>query len=194
VMVNGTQYTKRIPPDLTVKEAIAERKRLLARAETENPAPSRHTLAFDIPRYLRLFTHQASYKNKRAILNHWKDRLGHLGRHRITAQDVQLARADWLQANIAPKTINHRVNVLRHLYVTLDGKQSKTPCDGIAELHVPKTPIRRVSDETILKVDAELQRREADPRCTRARRRGLTESGVGGAGRKRRVVARPLSE
>jgi len=184
VMVGGVLYTKRLPPDLTTQEAIAERRRLKARADTESPPPARHTLAFDVPRYLKLHKHQASYKNKRAILNHWIAELRETGRHRITADHVQHARVRWLAEKVAPKTINHRVAVLRHLYMTLDGPKATTPCDTIEPLHVPKTPIRRVSDATILAVDRTLQLREANPpgrpydgAKTRARFRVLVSTG-----------------
>lgn len=183
-MVNGVKHTKRLPPDLTTAEAIAERKKLRARAETDHPPPTRHTLAFDVPRYLKMHRHQESYKNKRAILNHWIESYGHLGRHRLTDEDVAHARVLWLASGAAPKTINHRVAVLRHLYTTLDGAKAKTPCDTIQPLHVPKTPIRRVSDATILTVDRNLQLREANPpgrpydgAKTRARFRVLVSTG-----------------
>lgn len=184
VMVNGVPYSKSLPSDTTTQEAIAARKRLKARGFTETPPPARHTLAFDAPRYLKLCKHQASYKNKRAILNHWIGLFPTLGRHRITTEDVAHARGVWLAEQVAPKTINHRIAILRHLYVTLDGPKANTPCDQVTPLHVPKTPIRRVSDSTILKVDAELQRREANPpgrpydgAKTRARFRVLVSTG-----------------
>jgi integrase len=183
-MVNGVPYSKSLPPDTTAAEAITARKHLKARGETETPRPARHTLAFDVPRYLKLCKHQASYKNKRAILNHWIALFPDRGRHRITPADVQHARVTWLAEKVAPKTINHRIAVLRHLYVTLDGPKAKTPCDEIAPLHVPKTPIRRVSDATILTVDRNLQLREANPpgrpydgAKTRARFRVLVSTG-----------------
>jgi integrase len=185
VQVRGVSYTKRLPPDLTTAEAIAARKRLAARADTEQPsAAARHTLAFDVPRYLKLHQHQVSYTSKRAALAHWCALHGDKGRHRLTKEDVLAARSTWLQKGAAPKTINHRVNILRHLYATFDGPRAKTPCDDIPALDVPKTPIQRVSDALILAVDRELQLRERhhagrpfDGAKTRARFRVLVSTG-----------------
>lgn len=186
VTVNGHPTSDYLPLDTTLSEAIAARRRLAARAQTAHPTPARGTLASDIPKYLRLQRHLASYKNRRAILNHWAALYGTRPRHRITTHDVLEARVTWLEAAISPKSINHRVDVLRHLYTTLDGKSESTPCDDISKLPVPRTPIQRVSDETILKVDQELQRREVlrpnggrkfDGAKTRARFRVLVSTG-----------------
>lgn len=185
VTIGGTIITKRLPGDTPVAEAIAVRKRLVARAHTEHPQPARHTLAADIPRYLRLQTHLVSYTSRKAILAHWADRLGDRPRHRITAHDVLAARVAWLAGGTAPKTINHRTAVLGHLYAVLDGTQASTPVDEVAPLHVPRTPIHRVTDDVILAVDAELQHkareatgnRKFDGQKTLARYRVLVSTG-----------------
>jgi len=184
VTIAGETYTRSIPGDCSLDEAKAERRKLIATVTTEHPRPSKFTLDADIPRYLKLHKHQVSYKNKRAILQHWSNRIGDRPRHRITAHDVLEARVAWLTDAIAPKTINHRVAVLHHLYVTLDGKHVESPCRDIEPLPVERTPIQRVTDETILHVDAELQRRERHPKGrpydgakTRARFRVLVSTG-----------------
>jgi integrase len=183
VTVGGNPYWDRLPGDTPLDEAKRLWRLLKAHALTLTPRIEKHTLAADAEKYLKLQTHLASFKNRRAILQHWRDVLGHVPRHRITPQDVLAARVAWLEAGAAPKTINHRVATLRHVYITLDGRTANTPCDDIPPLHVPKTPIQRVSDAVILAVDAELQRREADPRIplrsakTRARFRVLVSTG-----------------
>lgn len=159
-MSNGVSFSERLPLDTPLKEAIKARQRLLAQAGTDAPRTIAGTLAADVKAYLKLHTHLVSYRSRVAILNHWCDRVGHLPRHRITSRDVLAARVAWLADGAAPKTVNHRVSVLHHLYVTLDGRRAPTPCDEITPLHVPKTPIQRVTDAMILAVDAELQRRE----------------------------------
>jgi len=184
VRVTQAGHTARryLPGDTTLAEAKAARAAL---AQSLPPRPARHTLAADAPRYLALQTHLVSYKSRRAMIGHWVRRYGLRPRHRITPQDVLAARVDWLQAGHAPKTINHRVAALRHLYVTLDGARSPTPCDDLPPLPVPRTPIQRVSDETILAVDQALQSRELhgtsgrklDGAKTRARFRVLVTTG-----------------
>lgn len=162
VTLNGITDIAHLPGDTELDDAKRYRARMLARAQTAHPRPKALTLAADIVAYLKLQTHQVSYRNKKAMLAHWSDRLGHLPRHRITAQAVAAMRIVWLDKGIKPKTINHRVAILRHLYATLDGKHAPTPCDEIAPLPVPRTPIRRVSETTILTVDQRLQALEQD--------------------------------
>jgi len=186
VMVAGEPFTKRLPGDLSTEEAIIERQKLEAEARTIRQRPARHTLSADIPKYLRLVKHLASFKNRRAILWHWEKLYGTVGRHRLNHQDVLAAVSQWAKSKVAPKTINHRIDVLRHLYKTLDGSKVDTPCDDVSKLPVPKTPIQRVNDATILKVDAALQEREVynpkggrkfDGAKTRARFRVLVSTG-----------------
>lgn len=183
VTVGGTLYTERLPKDTPLAEAIRMRRRLEARAATETPRSQAGSLAHDAIAYLKLQTHLTSYRSRRAIVNHWIVRVGHKARRAITSQDVLAARVAWLADEVAPKTINHRVSVLHHLYKTLDGRKADTPCDDVSPLHVPKTPIQRVSDETILAVDAKLQEREREwghrfaGAKTRARFRVLVSTG-----------------
>lgn len=163
VTVHGQLYTKKIPGDTQMPEAIRERKKLEATARSQQGArPARFTLEADAPRYLKLQTHLASYSSRKALVQHWVARLGDRPRHRITLEDVLAARVAWLDDDVSPKTINHRVGALAHLYRTLDGKRAPTPCDDVSPLPVPRTPIQRVSDATILAVDAALQRAERD--------------------------------
>jgi integrase len=183
VTVGGRAYSRRMPPDATLDELKRARANLENIGRTESPRADRYTLRFDAPRYLKLVQHLASYKERRAHLDAWTARLGDRARHRITAQDVLSARQAWLSDDYAPKTINHRVATLRHLYRTLDGPRAPSPCDDVVPLHVPKTPIVRVSNATILAVDRALQameaRRTGPPwnAKTRARFRVLVSTG-----------------
>lgn len=185
IVVGGEIYSERMPLDSTKAELQAKHAELKDRGHRETPASQRGTLAADTKRYLKLVAHLASAKERRAHLEAWCKRLAETGRHRITASDVLAARVAWLKQKppLAPKTINHRVDTLRHLYRTLDGKKAATPCDDVAPLHVPKTPIQRVPDALILKVDQALQvmeqRRDAPPwdAKTRARFRVFVSTG-----------------
>lgn len=186
VTVNKITEIETLPGDTALEEAKRARARLKARAMTAHPRPEAFTLEADAATYLKLQQHLVSYRNKKAMLAHWSARLGHVQRHRITPQAIAACRILWLDAGARPKTINHRVSVLKHLYTTLDGPDSYNPCTTISPLPVPKTPIRRVSEATILAIDAKLQQleRDADKKGrrfdgakTRARFRVLVSTG-----------------
>lgn len=161
VTVGKTPYYARLPKDSTLDELKRKRADLEAHGRTATPRAERHTLRADAPRYLKLMHHLESWKDRQAHLSAWSALYGEVYRHRITASDVFAARIRWRQDGLAPKTINHRVATLRHLYRTLDGKHATTPCDDVTPLEVPKTPIQRISNDLILTVDHKLQAMEA---------------------------------
>jgi integrase len=70
-------------------------------------------------------------------------------RHEIDQKAVKRARTTWKAAGKSHKTINNRVDRLRQVYRTLDGKTAWTPCDGLDPLPVSRTPIERITPETI---------------------------------------------
>lgn len=104
---------------------------------------------------------------------------GRAARSRV--RTVAKVRAKWHAAGLAPKTINNRVNTLRHLYRSLDGKRAWTPCEDLTPMEVHKTPIRFVTDAVILAVDLKLQELERDRKLrqtkARARFRVVTSTG-----------------
>lgn len=163
VVVGGVPYGARMPKDSTLEELKRKRAQLEAQGRTETPRGERGSLTADIPRYLKLIKHLESWKDREAHLTAWRVRVGAVLRHRITKADVLTARVAWLALKkpLAPKTINHRVDTLRNLYRTLDGKKAWTPCDDVEPLHVPKTPIERISNALLLTVDQNLQAMEA---------------------------------
>ncbi len=163
VVVGGVAYGARMPPDSTLEELKRKRAQLEAQGRTETPRTERGTLAADAPRYIRLIQHLESWRDRQAHLAAWIARHGAIARHRITGRDILAARVAWLALvkPLSPKTINHRVDTLRHLYRTLDGKRAWTPCDDLTPLHVPKTPIQRISNALLLTVDQNLQAMEA---------------------------------
>lgn len=163
VTVGGVSYPARMPKDSTLDELKRKRAQLEAQGRTESPRAERGTLAADAPRYLKLIKHLESWKDREAHLKAWIALFGSVARHRIAGADVLAARVTWLSSlkPAAPKTINHRVDTLRNLYRTLDGKRAPTPCDEIEPLHVPRTPIQRIPESLILTVDQNLQAMEA---------------------------------
>lgn len=119
------------------------------------------SFARDAAYYLKTFTaHLASKKSRKQEINLWVRLFGDRPRSTIRPAHVAKARLAWLDAGLAPKTCNNRVDSLRHLYHALDGRQAWTPCDDIEKLYVHRTPIQFVTNETILQVDANLQRLE----------------------------------
>lgn len=183
VTVGGVTYSDRFPLGTSRAALTNAWKDLKAKGQTATPPVPRGTLSADARRYLALIRHLVSCRNRKAHLDHWCALYGRLHRGHLTSRHVIEARNRWLEAKIAPKTINHRVATLAHLFRLLDGKRLPTPCDDVAPLHVPKTPIQRVPDAVILKVDQQLQRHEADHRYplwtakTRARFRVLVSTG-----------------
>jgi integrase len=161
VVVGGHLYSDRMPKDSSLDELRRRLAQLKATGLTETPKAERGTLFADAKRYLKLIQHLESWKDREAHLSAWCARLGHVYRHRIARADVLAARVTWLKQPLAPKTINHRVATLRHLYRTLDGKSAPTPCDDITPLEVPKTPIVRITNAVIIAVDQKLQEMEA---------------------------------
>lgn len=183
VTVQGEAHERRMPLDSSPKELKAARADLEAQARTARPRVVRGTIRACLPAYLRLVAHLASADDIEDHLEQWATQLPTVPRHRIIRADILTARAAWAAEGLTPKTINNRVITLRAFFHRLDGKRAVTPCDEIPPLPVPKSPIQRVSDATILAVDAELQRREQDI-CisfdgakTRARFRVLVSTG-----------------
>ena len=70
----------------------------------------------------------------------WTALYGTLRRSHLTAAHVRKARARWAGDGYTPKTINNRVQTLRHLYHVLDGRRAPTPTDDIPPLPVPASP------------------------------------------------------
>ena len=184
VHVRGAGFREKRFPRAVPLESVqawrnAERVKLLSTAE-RGSLPG--TFRRDALRYLRDFTqHLASAADRKYDMQRWIERFGDRPRGLITPADVARARADWLAEKKAPKTINNRVNALRHLYHCLDGSRAWTPCDDLDPLPVHRTPMRFVDDATILKVDQALEQLEQRGAIrsakTRARFRVLVSTG-----------------
>lgn len=140
------------------------------------------TFARDAKRYLSDFTqHLASHDSRKGEIKPWVTLFAERPRGTITTADIARARTAWLADGKKPKTVNNRVNALRHLYHCLDGKKQWTPCDDLRALDVHRTPIQFVSDAVIAAVDLKLQELERAHKVlsskTRARFRVLVSTG-----------------
>lgn len=164
-----------------MKTIRAEMRKTLAKLISARPQPQRGTLAADAERYYALTRHLASWRERRSEVRAWLSLYGTRNRSQVTADDVQAARTAWLENKVSPKTINHRMHTLRHLYRTLDGQKTETPCDELKPLPVHKTPAVFVEADVIRQVDANLRagelRGELRSAKTRARFRVLATTG-----------------
>lgn len=174
---------KRFPLEVDLSKIEAwrqtERVKLLQTAQRGTAAG---TFNRDAVRYLRDFTqHLTSKLDRKYEIKRWQDEFGEQPRGIITTADIARVRARWLAEGKAPKTINNRVNTLRHLYHCLDGKKAWTPCDDLEPLHVHKSPMQFVPDAVIAAVDLKLQELEQQKvilsNKTRARFRVLVSTG-----------------
>ena len=139
---NNRIREKRFPFETPIREIKAwqdstrvELKRTQRRLGMAAPG----TLEADAQRYLAQVRHLASYKSRVCEVNAWTTLYGRLRRLQITGEHVRKARAAWVADNYSPKTINNRVQTLRHLYRVLDGRHSPTPTDEVAKLTVPES-------------------------------------------------------
>lgn len=184
VHVRGAGFReKRFPFETKIETVQAwresERVKLLGTAQRGSQSG---TFRRDAERYLKDFTqHLVSRADRKYEIQRWIDIFGDWPRGAIKTADVAATRSRWLADKKSPKTINNRVNALRHLYHCLDGKKAWTPCDDLTPLYVHKTPMQFVDDATILAVDTTLQELEMAGKVvgakTRARFRVLVSTG-----------------
>lgn len=113
-----------------------------------------------------------SFKSRQCEIWAWVELYGQVSRASLTRQHVVDARDRWLADGKAPKTINHRVRALRHLYRVLDGVKAATPCDDVGKLKEPDADPRFVPVAVINRVLKKI----ADPQ-TRARFMVLVATG-----------------
>jgi integrase len=155
VKVAGIQRERRFVPGTPARVIKAWKASEAAKLHKRYPVRSQprvkgSTLAADVPRYLGLVRHLADWVTRRSELNAWiKAGLGSSYRHVITRDDILTIRGAWMDADVAPKTINNRVTALRNLYHVLDGDDAPTPCDHIKPLLSTKVPPRIVSVDVI---------------------------------------------
>lgn len=182
VTVNGRKRERRFPPGTDLDTIRDWRERLITKWRKRSPSGRRGTMSGDAKAYLAQVAHLASLKARTIEVHAWVAVLGaETLRDAVTREDVLRARVLWLKAGKKPKTINNRVQTLRHWYRVLDGKDADSPCDDIDDLPVQKTPAVYIQPDLVVRVDAEIQRRETTkgvhPVHTRARFRVLATTG-----------------
>jgi integrase len=169
VRVNGSAKEYRFPAD-TSRAVLKQQQARLERDAVKRRKGGRGALSADVERYLDLIT-LAGPKTIRAQLGAWLKLYPTIGRHQLTPEHVLKARKLWLQRGDSPKIINHRVHRLRRLFRVLDGHDAWTPCDGLTDLPVPRTPIVRTDDTLVNRVLGQLEASERSGRLDHARHR-----------------------
>ena len=154
VKVYGQQRERHYPLDTDIgkiRNWIDETR--LALRKRPRPGAQRHTLKADGRVYLARAEIRAlgSYKSRVCEIEAWYPALGDRRRDELTRGDIEAVRGAWLDAGVAPKTINHRTRALRHLYRVLDGSRAETPCDDIPKLKEPPpnpqfVPVRKLRE------------------------------------------------
>ncbi len=145
VSQGGRRKDQRFPPGTAIAFMASWRMRTRAELDDEGadtpdtPAPVRGTFAADLARYLPQIAGRVGSKADRSHLSAWLPTIGPLTRTRITPAHVRRAIADWLAAGKSPRTVRHRVRVLRAMYQTLDGRYARPPLAGI-KLPTPAEP------------------------------------------------------
>lgn len=182
VQVGLLSREKRFPADASLRTIHRWISRTRSELADEQPTTKRGTLAVDAERYYKRIAHLASWRERRSEIRAWVARYGPRSRAKITRADVLETRNVWLAEGKAPKTVNHRVAALAHLYRELDGRRARTPCDDVTPLEVPRTPPLAVPPETIRAVYLQLLEHERlgllRDACTRARFMVMAASGV----------------
>ena len=167
---------KRFPSDTPIRE-IKEWQQAtrveLTRSQRRPTVAAPGTLGADARRYLAQLRHLASYKPRVCEVDACTALYGRLRRIQVTAEHVRKARAAWVAEGYKPKTINNRVQTLRHFYRILDGKHSPTPANEVEPLVVPSLTPTLVPAEVFRTVAANL----TDPK-TCARFKVIASTGV----------------
>lgn len=176
VKVGKTQREKRFDRDSTFEERERWRDECRVALRKLPQAPAKHdTFKADAKRYLALEDVKAlaSYQSRICEIESWYPTIGSLPRPTITRRHLLETRSAWLADGYAPKTINHRVRALRHLYRLLDGSRAPTPADDLDKLKEPDPDPRFIPPSKLRSVAAKL----TDPK-TKARFMVLAATGM----------------
>lgn len=167
VRLHGKPKEYRYPPE-TSKDKLRSEQERLQKVANRQQGTGRGSIQAAAERYLDLVTLTSPATVKAEILA-WAKRYPKKKRHQLTREDVLSARKAWLDAGLSAKSVNHRVHRLHRLFKVLDGPDAWTPCEGIAALPVPRTPIDRTDAALVNKVLSAMQASEASGRLSHAR-------------------------
>lgn len=160
VKVANVQREARWPLD-TDRE-ILRRWRIQTRAELDTdreaqPVVPRGALQVDGDRWIQRKKGLACFKADWCHLKAWYPTLGTRSRSKIDREAVETVIASWREAGIAPRTIRHRVRLLRECYRGIDGPRARTPVDDLALGAMPRPEPTAVPAATIRRVATRLK-------------------------------------
>jgi integrase len=184
----GSKQKQRTFPAGTSQKKIQDwidEARVALRAGRTTPVASSDTLKDDARRYLgrmKATLAKASYNSRVCEIEAWLPALGHLPRYgegSLTRDHFIDVRNGWRTPPDgtppkAPKTCNHRLRAMKHLYRELDGtgRHGATPMDTIPKLKEPPSNPQFVDVKVIKRVASRI----ADVK-TRARFMVLASTG-----------------
>lgn len=156
VKVGKAQREKRFKPETPLKkiQEWRDETRVALRALPKAPA-AKGTVKADGCKYLahmKPLIKLSTWRSRVCEIEAWYPTIGQVPRHLVTRAQIMDVRHGWLTAGLAPKTCNHRVRALRHLYRTLDGSKAPTPCDDVPKLKEPPADPKFVSPAVIRRV------------------------------------------
>ncbi|HEX8030329.1 MAG TPA: tyrosine-type recombinase/integrase [Vicinamibacterales bacterium] len=157
---NGETKDARFPPDTPLHKLKDYRKQQTERVEKQPKSDTRHGLARDVVRYLKLKKGRPGHKAERSHLRAWVHRFPRTSRWALTRSECQLAIAEWQREGLSAQTVLHRVRALLRMYHALDGSKVTTPLDDITIPSPPKPRPRSVADDLLRKVAERLKHQE----------------------------------
>lgn len=171
VRVDGRLYTKRFPRDVATS-TLRDWRRLTRLAAKQRPPEAGATLTDDASRYLRAVADLDTYDERVRMVGLWVEALGpDRVRASVTPAEIAAVLASW--SALAPQTRLHRLNVLAHLWRTLDGAGAPNPVRSVARPRVVPPPLALVTPETVGAILATMR-----PSKTRARLHVIATTGL----------------
>lgn len=134
----------------------AELAELLLEEVQQGAAPAkpvRGTFETDLEIRFKQIQGRVGFKADRSHLRAWVPFIGKLRRPQVKSPVLQIAIGSWQAAGRKPKTIRHRVRVLREMWQGLDGPRARPPIVGLTlpkvadpePVAVPLATIRKVA-------------------------------------------------
>jgi integrase len=154
----GKPQTKRFPLDTPLATLKAKRATYAKQGRPSRPDDT-GSFPRDAVRFLAGRKSLVSFKSDRSHLRPWIHRFKKVSRWAITSEHVRKALDEWRALGYKPRTLRHRLRILKQLCKTLD-PESPNPCGGITIQKPAKTRPRRVRDDLISAVAFQLRKQE----------------------------------
>lgn len=142
---------KRFPPRTALKALYAWQADRRADLRRQSLKPVLGTLGADTGVYLGKAQVRAlvSYKTRLSDTRSWLLQFGHMRRHELTTDMLQLQVDLWTKQGVAAWTVRHRINALRQLFIVLDGEDAPNPARNLQPPTKPRAIPRALDYDTI---------------------------------------------